>query len=173
MVVVQHIRTIVWVIALLPGLVSAEITGFENHHLKVPPAGLKGQSIETCIRSAASIYDVPEAILYSIGMVESRMNPNAVNVNKNKSEDLGLMQINTGWLPTLEKRGVTRDMLFDHCVSIHVGAWILRGNMNRYDRTWRAVGAYNASSRHPERREAYVRKIQETLKKYGLMEGET
>lgn len=76
------------------------------------------------------------------------------------------MQINSRWLPTLkQKAGITRNDLFDPCVNIHVGAWVLRGNMNRYGPTWRAVGAYNASARRPDLRERYARKIRKALSK--------
>ena len=75
---------------------------------------------------------------------ESGMRPNAVNRNTNGSEDIGLMQINTSWLPTLARYGIRREHLFNGCVSAYVGAWILASNVRRFGPNWKAVGAYNA-----------------------------
>jgi len=148
-----------------------KVTGFgPENPLIVPPAGTP-TTIAQCIASAARTYDVSEALLYTIGMVESNMNPEALNYNKKSStEDIGLMQINSRWLDSLARRGVEREDLFDPCVSIHVGAWVLRGNMILYGRTWRAVGAYNASSRRPDLREKYVFRIKSAMRKFGLLE---
>lgn len=153
---------------------AGRITGFgPENPIVTPPVGTPA-TIAQCISSAARIYEVSEGLLYAIGMNESRMNPQALHYNKkSNTEDIGLMQINSRWLPTLEKNGISREDLFDPCVSIHVGAWVLRGNMIRYGRTWRAVGAYNASSKRPDLRKKYVLGIKETLKKYGLLEADT
>ena len=56
------------------------------------------------------------------------------------------MQINSSWLPTLAGHGIAEHHLFDACTSIHVGAWILAGNVSRLGYTWEAVSAYKARS---------------------------
>ena len=62
------------------------------------------------------------------------------------SVDLGLMQINSHWLPTLEPRGITRAVLLsDACVNIEVGAEILADLKRRHGDSWIATGAYNAA----------------------------
>ena len=71
------------------------------------------------------------------------------------------MQINSSWLPTLASHGINEHHLFDACTSIHVGAWILAGNVSRLGYTWEAVGAYNARSA-PLRR-AYAHKVHREL----------
>ncbi|RMD70265.1 MAG: lytic transglycosylase, partial [Gammaproteobacteria bacterium] len=73
------------------------------------------------------------------------------------SQDIGIMQINTRWLPVLKAHGIGREDLFDACLNIFVGAWVLAGNIERFGPTWEAVGAYNAASRNKRRR--YVHKI--------------
>ena len=95
-----------------------------------------------------------------IGWVESRFNPAAVNHNGGqRGRDLGIMQINSRWLPKLEGLGMDPERIHDPCTNIYVGAWVLRGNIDRYGPTWRAVGAYNASSRREDLRTAYVHKV--------------
>lgn len=99
-----------------------------------------------CLDDAANYYDLDPTLLHAIAMHESKMQADAVNRNSNGSYDVGLMQINTAWLPTLEKKGITLDNLLNPCVNGYVGAWILRTNVEKFGRTWKAVGAYNASS---------------------------
>ena len=89
------------------------------------------------------------------------MNPHAIGRNRNGSRDLGLMQINSAWLPTLAKYGITERDLFEPCTNIHVGAWILAGNVSRLGYTWEAVGAYNAAN--PALRRAYIEKVRRHL----------
>lgn len=110
-----------------------------------------------CWNDAALRYGVNAHLLYAIAKTESGLNPNAVNRNKNGSYDLGLMQINSRWFPTLRKYGVEETHLLDPCTSIHVGAWILAQNMQRMGNSWEAVGAYNA--RNPELRLRYAKKV--------------
>lgn len=77
------------------------------------------------------------------------MNPNAIGLNKRGgkviSEDVGLMQINSSWFPTLASMGITRnDLLNNPCQNIYVGAWILAKNISSNGVNWESVGAYNA-----------------------------
>ncbi|AOJ73587.1 MULTISPECIES: lytic transglycosylase domain-containing protein [Burkholderia] len=97
-----------------------------------------------CIDDAAAFHRVNPRLLRVIAEYESSMSTYAVNRNKNGSEDIGLMQINTSWLPTLARYGIRREHLYNGCVSAYVGAWILASNVRRFGPTWKAVGAYNA-----------------------------
>lgn len=111
-----------------------------------------------CIQKAAERYDVDPNLLKAIGAVESGFNASAIGKNTNGTEDLGVMQINSSWLPKLHKYGITRDILLKQpCTNIHVGAWILADNIKRLGPTWNAVGAYNAMT--PSKREVYVHKV--------------
>jgi soluble lytic murein transglycosylase-like protein len=100
---------------------------------------------QACWEQAATRYAVNPYLLYAIAKTESGLNPSAINRNKNGSYDLGLMQINSSWFPTLRRFGIDEQQLLDPCTSVHVGAWILAQNMQRMGNTWEAVGAYNAS----------------------------
>lgn len=101
------------------------------------------------------------ALLYAIARTESGLNPQAIGCNTNGSRDIGLMQINSAWLPTLASHGIGERDLFEPCTNIHVGAWILAGNVARLGYTWEAVGAYNAAT--PALRRAYVEKVRRHL----------
>lgn len=114
-----------------------------------------------CWDDAAQRYQVSSALLYAIARTESGLNPRAINRNTNGSRDIGLMQINSAWLPTLAAHGIGERELFEPCTNIHVGAWILAGNVSRLGYTWDAVGAYNAT--RPALRRAYIEKVRRHL----------
>lgn len=99
-----------------------------------------------CFIKASQYYNVPQEILTAIASVESNFNPNAYTENSNHSYDIGLMQINSSWLPKLSELNITEDMLYDPCQSIYVGAWILSNNIRAYGGlNWTAVQRYNGN----------------------------
>ena len=111
-------------------------------------SGAFASGFDHCFEEAGARYGVSPELLRAIAHVESGMNPLAHNPgNKNGSEDIGLMQINSRWLPELGKYGIRRSDLWEPCTSIHVGAWVLAGNIRRLGNTWQAIGAYNAKSK--------------------------
>ncbi len=114
-----------------------------------------------CFNEAGARYNVPVKLLEAIALVESNRNPLASNTNTDGSSDIGMMQINSGWLPTLKRYGIERKDLWDACTNVHVGAWILAKNIAAYGYTWEAIGAYNAKS--PAKRNRYAKLIWERL----------
>lgn len=116
---------------------------------------------QACWEDAAQRYQVSSALLYAIARTESDLNPQAIGRNRNGSRDIGLMQINSTWLPTLASHGIHERDLFEPCTNIHVGAWILADNVSRWGYTWEAVGAYNATN--PALRRAYIEKVRRHL----------
>lgn len=112
-------------------------------------------SLATCVAAHADCFEhhgrrfgLNPALLRAIALVESAGRPQAVNRNhqaRTGSVDVGLMQINSAWLPTLARHGIAADDLRDPCTSIEVGAWILSDLVQRHGNSWDAVGAYNAS----------------------------
>lgn len=127
----------------------------------------------SCWQTAGERYGVHPWLLAAIAKVESGFDPNAVNAThaaRTGSVDLGLMQINSSWLPVLARHGITRQALFDPCTSIAVGAWILADLFARHGVTWEAVGAYNAACVRLEpaecttRRAVYARKVEAALR---------
>jgi soluble lytic murein transglycosylase-like protein len=117
--------------------------------------------VQACWDDAAKRYQVSSALLYAIARTESGLNPQAIGRNRNGSRDIGLMQINSTWLPTLASHGIHEHDLFEPCTNIHVGAWILADNVSRLGYTWEAVGAYNTTN--PALRRAYIEKVRRHL----------
>jgi soluble lytic murein transglycosylase-like protein len=121
-----------------------------------------------CWEQVANWYGVNVHLLYAIAKTESNLNPSAKNHNKNGSYDIGLMQINSSWLPILKKYGIDESRLGDPCVNLQVGAWILSQNMQRMGPTWEAVGAYNA--RNPKLRIEYARRVYRNIPAEALVQ---
>ncbi len=118
-----------------------------------------------CWKQAGERYGIDPAVLVAIAKTESSLNPLALGRNETRrgiSYDVGLMQINSQWFPTLSQHGIEPTHLWDPCTSIHVGAWILANNLRRGD-FWEAVGAYNAgwdpSPKQAKRRNDYAWRV--------------
>lgn len=114
-----------------------------------------------CYQEAGQRYGIDPTLLRAIAKVESSENPRAINYNKG-STDYGLMQINSSWLPKLKTFGISQEDLWNPCVSVNVGAWILAHNVQTHGRTWKAIGAYNARSHRKQL--IYANKVHRMLK---------
>ncbi len=127
----------------------------------------------TCWEAASQSYGIPAQVLKAVAKTESGFNEKALNRNKDGSHDIGLMQINSGWLPTLEKYGITEESLKDSCTNLKVGAWILSNNAKKLGWNWNAIGAYNVGCRKLDqaecerRRNNYAWKIHTALSRVG------
>lgn len=108
-------------------------------------------------------YDVDERLLRAIQFTENEPgNATDISYNKDGSWDIGLMKINSSWLPKLQKMHITEKDLLDPCISVNVGAWILAENIVSYGRTWKAVGVYNSPTLANQQK--YIKKV---LRNYG------
>jgi len=126
---------------------------------------LSGIAKADCLADAAAYQHLSVALVHAIAQHESGMRANAVNQNGDGSEDIGLMQINSSWLPTLQRYGIDRAQLFNPCVNAYVGTWILAANFREFGTSWRAVGAYNARS--PDKQMVYAKAIYQRLQHDG------
>lgn len=129
-----------------------------------------------CFYQAAERFAIDHRLLTAIAEVESGMNPKAIGLNKRDgrviSEDVGLMQINSSWFPTLAGMGITRkDLIENPCQNIYVGAWILAKNIAANGVNWESVGAYNAGFKNANApfRLKYAKKV---YARYLILTGE-
>ena len=122
-----------------------------------------------CVQLAADRYELPASIIHAILEVEGGRVGQAV-MNRNGTEDLGPMQINTIWLPQLASFGITRQQLQnDRCINILVGSWILSRQFEMVKnmegpperKLWWGIGAYH--SKTPEHNVKYALKVWRTL----------
>lgn len=126
---------------------------------------LASYDLNQCFIDAGHRYHVHPNLLWAIAKVESNFNYTALNRNSNGTYDIGIMQINTSWLPVLKKYGLYDEkQIWNPCYNIHVGAWVLAQCINKYGYTWDAVGCYNASSKI--KRIKYSQKVWEVLRQY-------
>ncbi|WP_107311060.1 lytic transglycosylase domain-containing protein [Burkholderia metallica] len=124
--------------------------------------GASSAVAKDCFTLAGERHGIDPLLLVAIAEIESSMDPNAFNKNRNGTYDVGLMQINSTHLPRLRKAGITKRQLVEEpCTSIDTGASILAGFIERHGYTWNAVGAYNAgsSSNRASARKAYATKV--------------
>ncbi|MBU2752747.1 lytic transglycosylase domain-containing protein [Acidithiobacillus thiooxidans] len=111
-----------------------------------------------CVATAAQHYHEPVWLLYGILATEGTR-PGQVVRDANGSYDMGPMGINSLWLPTLARLGITRaEILNNGCENVAVGAWILARKLLGHQVPqqafahprvfWRHVGDYNSATPH-------------------------
>lgn len=126
-----------------------------------------GKDADRCFTQAGARYGIAPELLCAIARTESGLDARAAHRNTDGSVDIGIMQVNSRWLGRLRDYGIAPADLWDACLNIHVGAWVLADNIHRYGPTWRAVGAYNAGTRSnsstEQRREQYAAKVYRNL----------
>ena len=114
---------------------------------------VRADALATCFDAAGQRYGISPVLLRAIATVESSLDPQALHINTNGTTDVGLMQINSWWFPRLQRYDIEPEDLWDPCLNIGVGAWILAGNVRQFGYSWQAVGAYNAGTRTDQRTE--------------------
>ncbi len=112
-------------------------------HLSHADTIVDNDKYDACFITAQRYYQVPKEILKAIAYVESHYNPNAYNKNNNGTFDIGLMQINSSWLPKLSTLNINEQMLYNPCQNIYMGAWVLANNIKLYGLNWTAIQRYN------------------------------
>ena len=117
----------------------------------------------SCMALVAQIYDLPPRVLPSIQAVEGGR-PGLVMTNRNGSEDYGVMQVNSIWLPALVRytgldRAEVRHRLIDRpCFNIAAAGLILRTHLNASGGDlMRAVGNYHSHT--PVHHQSYRIKV--------------
>jgi hypothetical protein len=103
-----------------------------------------------CMLAVASAQHLPARVLPSIHAVEGGA-VGTVHVNRDGSEDLGFMQINTRWLPVVARRvgrpepAVRQALLDNPCFNIVVASAILRVYLREtHGNMLAAIGDYHS-----------------------------
>lgn len=127
---------------------------------------------EQCFIHAAEQYKeygVEAPHLKAIAWQESKFKSDAFNdKNATPSEDIGVMQINSWWLDRhLKPYNITKEKLYEPCLNIHVGAWVLANELKNRDDFWEAVGYYNAKTKW--KRERYIGHVKHAYQ--GILSG--
>ena len=117
-----------------------------------------------CVWSAAEHYRLPPVALIGILGAEGGR-PGQVSRNTDGSEDLGPMQINSRWLPRLERYGLDRaKLLGDPCTNVWAGAWILALAYSHDGEIWQAIGHYH--SWRPKESRRYRRRVEREIRRW-------
>ena len=128
---------------------------------------------QPCWDAAAKYEHLDPWLLYAVAYVESHHNPYAISKNRNGSYDIGLMQINSSWLPELYRDGITQKTLSNACASTFVGAWVLAKGIRHYGYSWKAIASYNVGNvEDPRRRQIglnYAKKVYAAYHKLSAM----
>jgi hypothetical protein len=120
-------------------------------------------TIRSCIDAAAGLYHLPPALFMILLHVEGGR-PGFVSFNTNGTVDIGPMQINQIWLPTLARhwhattRATFRAIRDNFCANVAAGGWILARSIHDADgHLWQGVAYYH--SRTPRYQSAYLRAV--------------
>ncbi len=120
-----------------------------------------------CFKQAGEYYSIDPVLLYTIAKVESDLNPNAVNHNRNGSYDLGLMQINSYWFPILKEIGFDVKDLYSPCINVFIGAWILAQCVYKYGYPLKkAIDCYNKGPSRATGKSSYVKKVMRYYRRF-------
>lgn len=116
-----------------------------------------------CMVAAASFYHLPPRVLPSIQHVEGGK-PGIIRADQDGSADLGVMQVNTLWVPRLaavtgmSKDAVLTRLIYDPCFNIAAAGAIMRVYLNETGGDLlRAVGYYHSHT--PALASAYQMKV--------------
>lgn len=115
---------------------------------------------QMCFDQAGKDYRIDPLLLMSISIKESRLRAGAINAaNRNGTEDVCGMQVNSSHYGKLKNFNITRERLLnDPCICVYTGAWVLAHNFRSYGKNWDSVGMYNTgpSPKMIKQRKAYA-----------------
>ena len=119
-----------------------------------------------CINEAAITYQVPATVIISVIKTENGKN-GEVSKNPNGTYDLGVMQINSSWIPALSKKGISEESVkSDPCMNVKVGTWILAQGM-AIGEGWEGVGNYHSHT--PKHNLTYREKVKKIYTHYDML----
>ncbi len=120
-----------------------------------------------CMLFVAQLYDLPPRVLPSIQAVEGG-GIGVIHRNRDGTEDLGVMQINTLWLPTIGRYAgmtppqVRQELLNNPCFNISAAGMILHGYLQETGGdVMQAIGNYHSHT--PIHNQGYQLKVMRSV----------
>jgi soluble lytic murein transglycosylase-like protein len=107
-------------------------------------------ALSECLLAASQLYNVPISVLTGIMRVEGGHAGQAV-ANTDGTSDLGVMQVNSIWVPQLARLwnvdyatayGAVRD---DGCENIYIGSWILKQKIAQTGTLYNGIAYYHSA----------------------------
>lgn len=118
-----------------------------------------------CVAYAAERTDIHPLVIEAVIEVEGGQ-IGTISENGNGTHDLGIMQLNTINLPLIQRhfpRVGWRELVFNPCVNIAVGAWFLKRKITEAGSLWTGVGNYHSATPHVHQR--YLERITRSYKR--------
>ncbi|MBF7049794.1 lytic transglycosylase domain-containing protein [Campylobacter volucris] len=95
-------------------------------------------------KNAAKKYNIPVFLLKAIALTENAsFEHDSIGINKNKTKDYGLMQINS---IHLKRYGISKKDIQRVCVNIDTAARLLYEIIQKHGFNWDAIGRYHSSN---------------------------
>lgn len=133
---------------------------FSSSGADMTPGDRHRHALAQCFIDAGQRFGVDPYLLLSIKYVETgnSLDPAITGRNKNGTIDMGLMQINSIWLKNafIRAAGIKKNHLYDPCININVGAWILSQEIGRHG-VHEGIGRYHSAT--PKFKNAYRVKV--------------
>lgn len=131
-----------------------------------PASAASSLSPQQCARLASKAFGVPLAVILVVMEQEGGQVGQEV-VNKDGSVDMGPMQINSSWLPTLAGFHITREQVRDDaCVNVYVGTWLLHRLLLEHKSVGEAIANYNSPL--PEYQAKYLKSVEAIIQRHRL-----
>jgi hypothetical protein len=135
------------------------------------------KAIAACILAASQSYTIPPPILLGV-LSAQHGNIGQVVHNADGSDSLGLMQINSIWVPKLASMaGITQekalhDLRDDACTNINAASWILSQEILTYGTSEEAIGRFptaNPDHVNELNDKGYYSKVNAVAQKYAFI----
>lgn len=143
-----------------PRLVAVADPPVRRSSRKLPESN---PAVRKCVARAASAFGIHRLPLYLILDVEAG-EVGQVSWNTNGTYDIGPAQINSWWLPTLAKAGITgTELRQDLCTNIMVSGWIYAQALQRTGSMVKAIALYHSPTEKHQYR--YLGMIQHAIER--------
>lgn len=138
----------------------------------LPPAFLNNEVPHVCVVQTLNQYQLPPDLFIGY-MAQEGGRAGMANRNDNGSFDFGVAQVNSSWLKSISKYGVSaRDLQWDSCKNIWVSGWIMRRCLNKFAGDfWKGVGCYHVgenprTASHHRRMAEYAQLVHSKSQQY-------